>query len=93
MRTTIRLPTALLERAKARAHAEGITLTALIERGLETVLDPSRSEPSVRPLPVCTVGGGLRPGVWQDATSAMLSALDLADPEFRASVGAPVARG
>ena len=38
MRTTIRLNENLLERAKARAAAEGRTLTSLIEEGLTVIL-------------------------------------------------------
>lgn len=51
MRTTINLPDGLVEAAKARAVAEGRTLTSLIAEGLRAVLqrpDP----PAVRkPLP------------------------------------------
>ena len=39
MRTTVRLDEDLLRRAKMRAAAEGTTLTALIERGLEAILN------------------------------------------------------
>lgn len=39
MRTTINLPGALLEEAKAKAKRENRTLTSLIEEGLRTVLD------------------------------------------------------
>lgn len=38
MRTTINLPDALAEAAKARARAEGRTFTSLVEDGLRTVL-------------------------------------------------------
>ncbi|MDN5855599.1 MAG: CopG family transcriptional regulator [Actinomycetia bacterium] len=38
MRTTLNLPDALAEAAKARAAQEGRTLTSLVEEGLRTVL-------------------------------------------------------
>lgn len=62
MRTTINLPDGLIEQAKARAAAEGRTLTSLIAEGLRRVLErddarpadqeplPAFGEPSARPL-------------------------------------------
>lgn len=46
MRTTVRLPEELLERAKARAARDNTTVTALIAEGLRFVLDarPARPE-------------------------------------------------
>jgi hypothetical protein len=54
MRTTVRLPEELLQRAKTAAAREGTTLTALIERGLRIVLQrpstpPDRTYPPVSP--------------------------------------------
>ena len=40
MRTTINLPDALAEAAKAKAAAEGRTFTSVVEEGLRTVLAP-----------------------------------------------------
>jgi hypothetical protein len=40
MRTTINLPDALAEAAKAKAAAEGRTFTSVVEEGLRTVLGP-----------------------------------------------------
>lgn len=63
MRTTIRLNENLLERAKARAAAEGRTLTSLIEEGLTVILAaPKGVRPRVE-LPVSKSGGGVLPGV------------------------------
>lgn len=42
MRTTINLPDALAEAAKARASAEGRTFTSLVEEGLRMVLAQPR---------------------------------------------------
>lgn len=50
MRTTINLPDALAEAAKARAAAEGRTFTSLVEQGLRAVLADSPDEPT-EPLP------------------------------------------
>jgi hypothetical protein len=52
MRTTVRLPDELLQRAKAAAARDGTTLTALIERGLRGVLEkPHAGPPAARILP------------------------------------------
>jgi len=64
MRTTVRLRSELLKRARERAAADGRTLTSLIEEGLGVVLDkpgPARTH-KVR-LPVSRARGGLLPGV------------------------------
>jgi hypothetical protein len=51
MRTTINLPDALAEAAKAKAAAERRTFTSVVEEGLRLVLDRS-AEPATRePLP------------------------------------------
>lgn len=61
MRTTINLPDALGEAAKARAAAEGRTFTSLVEEGLRVVLEadarptqrirlPTSGDPNDRPL-------------------------------------------
>jgi hypothetical protein len=58
MRTTINLPDALGEAAKAKAAAEGRTLTSLIEEGLRTVLDGTGSAAEPGPLPTFGDPGG-----------------------------------
>jgi hypothetical protein len=64
-RTTVRLPEALLSRAKRKAAAEGRTLTALIEEGLRLVVAENRkTKPAKRIMPrVSKASGGLLPGV------------------------------
>jgi len=65
MRTTVRLPKDLLNRAKRKAAAEVRTLTSLIEDGPRAVVD-ARRKPAQRlciVLPVSEATGGLRPGV------------------------------
>jgi hypothetical protein len=63
MRTTIRLNSNLLERAKTRAAEEGRTLTSLIEEGLTVILStPKGMRPRVE-LPVSKANGGVLPGV------------------------------
>jgi len=65
MRTTVRLDDSLLRRAKHEAAKRGVTLTALIEKGLGLVMTPpaSRSARRTVRLPVCKAGGGTLPGV------------------------------
>ncbi len=64
-RTTVRLPSDLIRRAKRKAADEGRTLTALIEDGLrQVVAGDSKSLRQKRILPrVSKATGGLRPGV------------------------------
>lgn len=64
-RTTVRLPSALLDRARRKAAEEGRTLTALIEDGVRQILaENRRQEGPARLLPrISEAGGGLMPGV------------------------------
>ncbi len=64
-RTTVRLPSALLDRARRKAAEEGRTLTALIEDGLrQVVADEGRGDRPARRLPrISEAGGGLMPGI------------------------------
>ncbi len=64
MRTTIRLPDRLLDRARKRAAEENRTLTSLIEEGLVRVLaEADRKAPGRVELPVSKATGGVLPGV------------------------------
>jgi hypothetical protein len=80
IRTTVRLPGTLLNRAKRKAAAEGRTLTALIEEGLRVVL----AKPAKLPRPkriqprVSTATGGLVPGVDLGSSSHLQETEDLA---------------
>ncbi|MEW6153352.1 MAG: CopG family transcriptional regulator [Actinomycetota bacterium] len=56
MRTTINLPDALAEAAKAKAAAEGRTFTSVVEEGLRTVL---AAQPAHDPIVLPAYG---RPG-------------------------------
>jgi hypothetical protein len=61
-RTTVRLPEALLKRAKRKAAAEGRTLTSLITDGLQHVVSEPRTKDR-RILPrVSKAKGGPMPG-------------------------------
>jgi hypothetical protein len=64
-RTTVRLPTELMARAKRKAAAEGRTLTALIEESLRAAVDarPNTGKRRRVVLPVSKATGGLLPGV------------------------------
>jgi hypothetical protein len=77
-RTTVRLPAALITRAKRKAAAEGRSLTALIEDGLRRVVSdraPADAAKRVMP-PVSTVTGGLMPGIDLNETAALQEAED-----------------
>ena len=78
MRTTVRLDDVLLERARQEADRRGVTLTSLIEQGLQLVLRrPARK--SARPtvvLPECRAGGGTLPGVDLDDSASLLDRMD-----------------
>jgi hypothetical protein len=78
MRTTVRLDDALLERAKREAARRKITFTRLLEEGLHLALARRQEAPPRTPvsLPVFTGGGGTRPGIDLDDTSALLDAMD-----------------
>ena len=78
-RTTVRLPTHLLDRVRRKAAAEGRSVTALIEDGLRAVLSEHR-EPGAgrRVLPrISRAAGGLTRGFDLTKPSAFDEADDL----------------
>jgi len=78
VRTTIRLDDALLDRARREAARRGVTLTALIERGLRLALArPGKRTTRQRvDLPVCHAGGGALPGVDLDDSRELLDRME-----------------
>ena len=79
MRTTVRLPDALLIQAKKEAHKRGKTVTSLIEQGLRLVLaQPEIPKPRKWiSLPVSDVKtGGLLPGIDLNNSAALLDILE-----------------
>lgn len=73
-RTTVRLPSELLDRARRQAASEGRTLTALIEDGLRLVT--GKRPPGSRVLPpVSTATGGMRPE-FEGMSASQLEELD-----------------
>lgn len=78
MRTTVRLDDALLERARKEAERRGMTLTALIEQGLELVMRKplARTERAHVRLPVSKAKGGTLPGVDLDNSASLLDRMD-----------------
>jgi hypothetical protein len=78
MRTTVKLDQALLDRARHEARRRGVTLTALIEHGLELVLrkPPRRTERAVVHLPVSKARGGVLPGIDLEDTAALLDRME-----------------
>ena len=78
MRTTVRLDGALLDRARKEAGRRGVTLTSLIEQGLELVLrkplEP-KDRATVR-LPVSKARGGTLPSIDLDNSAALLDRME-----------------
>jgi hypothetical protein len=64
-RTTVRLPSDLLKKARRKAAEENRTLTALMEDGLRYIVeDKSKSQNVKRKLPrVSKATGGFYPGI------------------------------
>jgi hypothetical protein len=75
------LPDELLRQARARAAAEGTTLTALLAEGLRLRLSGSPADRG-RPkrLPISTVGGGLQPWIDPSSNASLLDAADDSAP-------------
>jgi hypothetical protein len=70
-RTTVRLPEALLDRARRKAAAEGRTLTSLIEDGLRIVLAEGGTAGKRVLPPVSTAIGGPMAGLDPTDISAL----------------------
>ena len=81
MRTTVRLPEALLRQAKMKAAEQGCTLTAIIEEGLRAVLNgPPSSGRKKRTMPrVSRASGGLVSGVVWDQISDVTAKEEIED--------------
>ena len=75
MRTTIRLDSILLRRAKARAAASGRSLNDFIADAVRAALAPERVAAARVALPTFK-GGGLLPGVDLDDSAALLDLMD-----------------
>jgi hypothetical protein len=81
MRTTVDLPDELLRQARARAAAEGTTLTALLAEGLRLRLaGPPADRRRPKRLPISTVGGGLQPWIDPSSNASLLDAADDSAP-------------
>ncbi len=61
MKTTIEISDALLREARTVAAAEGITLRALVERGLHRVLADTKKSPPFKLRRASVKGEGLQP--------------------------------
>jgi hypothetical protein len=76
-RTTVRLPSALLDQARKKAAADGRTLTSLIEEGLRTVVAPAkRPDRRAVKLPVSSARGGLQPGFSMDKLARQVQEME-----------------
>ncbi|MGA3023262.1 MAG: hypothetical protein ABSF98_00695 [Bryobacteraceae bacterium] len=67
MRTTLQLDDALFDQAKREATRRGVTLTALVEKGLRLILPE---------LPVSSAGGGTPAGVDLSDNAALLDIME-----------------
>ena len=79
MKTTLNINDALLANAKSLAAQQRITLTRLIEEGLQLRLKTQRDAPSravTHRLPVFKGRGGLAPGINPLSNKSMLDAAD-----------------
>jgi hypothetical protein len=63
MKTTIEIPDALLSEARKMAEQEGVSVKALVERGLRRVLSEHRRATSFRLRKATFRGKGLQAGV------------------------------
>ncbi|HEY7214791.1 MAG TPA: DUF2191 domain-containing protein [Thermoanaerobaculia bacterium] len=73
MRTTISVDDRLGEAARARAHREGMSLSAFVARAIEEHLARQPAKTKAPPFRLVTVGGGgPRPGVDLDKISELL---------------------
>lgn len=77
IRTTVRLPPALMAQVKRKARAESRSVTELVTEGLKLVLssDGGKKQDFVMP-PMSTASGGVVPGIDLTRTSAILDLLD-----------------
>lgn len=72
MKTTVDIPEALLREAKKLAAQEGVTLEALIERGLHRVIAEARQHPPFKLRRASFKGNGLSPGLQNASWDAVL---------------------
>lgn len=79
MRTTVRLDPALLDRAKKAAQQRNMTLTALLEQGLQLALAQRSGDLRGKriSIPVCSAQGGTLPGIDLDDSAALLDVMEL----------------
>ena len=76
MRTTIRLPDELYDKVRQTARAQGVTVTAFIERSLQRSLGArTESKPSAYRVDVFH-GSGVQPGVDLDDNNALAELMD-----------------
>ena len=76
MRTTVSVDDELLAAARARASAEGVTLSQVVEAGLRRELASATEDGEAPPVPVFRGGTGPRPGVDLTSNAALHELLD-----------------
>ncbi len=84
MRTTLDLHDPLAQQAKAFAALQGLSLTRLIEQGLELRMKQATlSAKPTAPMPISAQRGGLAPGLSGLSTREILDYIDEAEPNAR----------
>jgi hypothetical protein len=77
MKATVDIADELLARAAAEADRRSTTLAAIIEEGLALRLRSARPRGGpLKPLPVSSQSGGLRPGIDGSRNRSLLNAAD-----------------
>lgn len=76
MRTTVTINDELLEAAKRRARAHGVTLGRVIEAALRRHLATQHDDTADPPIPIFTEGTGPRPGLDLTSNAALREELD-----------------
>jgi hypothetical protein len=75
MKTTIEISDPLLRQARKLAEREGVTLRAVVERGLNRVLSEVREKKPFKLRPAAFTGEGLQPEFrdadWEDVRDAI----------------------
>lgn len=78
MRTTVNIPEAILERAKARCRTDGKTLGELLADGLRVILFQPSVAPGETPMRLRTFGGhGVCKGIDLDSNAAVADAMEM----------------
>lgn len=79
MRTTISLEDGLGEAARARAAANGLSLSSFVAEALRAALANSDAAPAIPPFRLVTAAGKVRPGIDLNRTSQIIADEDIGE--------------